>query len=165
MILLTSPNSLVSNGRTYKCVIGKNGVRNNKLEGDGASPSGVFPLIRVLYRPDRIAAPQTHLPVFALTPDDGWCDDPTHGDYNKQIKLPHSGSHEVLWRDDNIYDVVVILGYNTSPVIPFRGSAIFIHFAKSSYKTTLGCVALKDVDLIEVLKTCSTETSIFINEF
>ena len=150
---ITSSNSLLSNGRGYRCVIGKAGALTKKLEGDGAPPAGVFPLMRVLYRPDRRDIPETRLPVFALSPNDGWCDDPAHEDYNKPIKLPHDGSHERLWRDDNIYDIVVVLGYNTSPVIPFMGSAIFIHFAEPSFKSTRGCVALKDRDLLEILKT------------
>ncbi len=162
---ITSSNSLLSNGRMYRCVLGKTGVLAKKLEGDGATPAGVFPLIRVLYRPDRMDFPETPLPVFALSPNDGWCDDPTHEDYNKPIKLPHDGSHERLWRDDNIYDIVVVLGYNTSPVIPFMGSAIFIHFAEPSFKSTRGCIALKDVDLLEILKTCSTKTNLHVMEF
>jgi len=140
-------------------------VITKKHEGDGATPAGVFPLTRVLYRPDRIGYPETSLPVFPLSPYDGWCDDPTHEDYNKPIKLPHSGSHERLWRDDNIYDVVVVLGYNVSPVIPFKGSAIFIHFAHPSFKPTRGCIALKNADLVEILKTCSTETSLHVVGF
>ena len=161
---ITSLNSLLSNGRTYRCVLGKTGVLTKKSEGDGATPSGIFPLIRVLYRPDRMDIPETLLPVFSLSPNDGWCDDPTHEDYNKPIKLPHDGSHERLWRDDNIYDIVVVLGYNTSPIIPFMGSAIFIHFAEPSFKSTKGCIALKDGDLIEILKTCSTETKLHVME-
>ena len=161
---ITSSNSLLSNGRMYRCVLGKTGVLTKKFEGDGATPSGVFPLIRVLYRPDRMDFPETHLPVFALSPNDGWCDDPAHEDYNKPIKLPHAGSHERLWRDDNIYDIVVVLAYNTSPVIPFMGSAIFIHFAEPSFKSTRGCIALKDVDLLEILKTCSTNTNLHVVE-
>jgi len=161
---ITSSNSLLSNGQMYRCVLGKTGALKKKLEGDGATPAGVFPLVRVLYRPDRMDIPQTRLPVFALSPNDGWCDDPAHEDYNKHIKSPHDGSHERLWRDDNIYDVLVVLGYNTSPVIPFMGSAIFIHFADPSFKSTRGCVALKDVDLLKILKTCSTETKLHVME-
>ena len=162
---ITSSNSLLSNGRMYRCVIGKTGALTQKFEGDGATPVGIFPLMRVLYRPDRMDFPETHLPVFTLSPNDGWCDDPTHEDYNKPINLPHAGSHERLWRDDNIYDLVVVLAYNTSPVIPFMGSAIFIHFAEPSFKSTRGCIALKDGDLLEILKTCSTKTTLHVIEF
>ena len=162
---VTSSNSLLSNGRMYRCVIGKTGTLTKKLEGDGATPAGVFPLKRVLYRPDRMDIPETRLPVFALSPNDGWCDDPTHEDYNKPIKLPHDGSHEKLLRNDSIYNIIVVLDYNTSPVIPFMGSAIFIHFAEPSFKSTKGCIALKDGDLLEILKTCSTETQLNVMEF
>lgn len=162
MISITSQNSLISGNRQYKCVLGKSGVVKEKREGDGATPAGVFPMLQVLYRPDRVAIPKTKLPVTKLKPGDGWCDDPSHVDYNKHINLPHNGSHEKLWREDHIYDIIVVLGYNTSPIIPLRGSAIFLHCATPSYETTEGCVALTYLDLVEILRTCSNKTLVHI---
>lgn len=142
-----------------RCSLGRSGVRENKWEGDGATPVGWFPLRRVLYRPDRLAAPpETRLPVVALHPDDGWCDDPADALYNRPVHLPYPGGHERLWRDDHIYDVIVVLGHNDSPPIPGRGSAIFLHVARPDGKPTEGCVALRLDDLLDVLRLCGPES-------
>jgi L,D-peptidoglycan transpeptidase YkuD (ErfK/YbiS/YcfS/YnhG family) len=37
-------------GRSYKCSLGMNGVNTNKLEGDGTTPIGAFPLRQAFYR-------------------------------------------------------------------------------------------------------------------
>ncbi|QJE74406.1 L,D-transpeptidase family protein [Aerophototrophica crusticola] len=135
-------------GGGARCAVGRNGIVGDKREGDGATPVGAWPLRRVLYRPDRLAAPRTALPVAAIEPDDGWCDDPAHPDYNRPVKLPFAASHEVMWREDPVYDVVVILGHNDDPPVPGLGSAIFLHLARPEYEGTAGCVA---VDLPAVL--------------
>jgi L,D-peptidoglycan transpeptidase YkuD (ErfK/YbiS/YcfS/YnhG family) len=96
----------------------------------------------VLYRADRGRAPSCAVPVEPLAPDDGWCDDPTHADYNRMVRLPHPGRHERLWRDDALYDVIGVLGWNDSPVVRGRGSAIFLHVARPDFAPTDGCIAL-----------------------
>ena len=117
----------------------------------------------MLYRPDRIAKPTTGLPIKALSPSDGWCDDPNHPSYNKFIKKPFGASHETLWRIDKIYDLIVVLGYNSDPIVPGRGSAIFLHLTGSSFTPTQGCVALKLDDLSEILVSCSRGTKLIIH--
>ncbi len=161
-IIVSSSGVLKWNGREYKCALGKGGVLQEKIEGDGATPVGNFPLRGVLYRADKISKPTTVLPISAITKDDGWCDDVSDPQYNKKITLPYPAKHEILWRDDDIYDLVVILGYNDNPVIPGKGSAIFIHVARQGYSPTEGCVALALPDLIQILKEVSTETVIHI---
>ncbi len=138
--------------RRWCCAIGPAGVSADKREGDGATPVGCFQLRRVLYRPDRLARPETGLPVAALRPEDGWCDDPDVAAYNRPVRLPYAASHERLWRDDGIYDVIVVLGHNDDPPVPGRGSAIFLHVAKPDYGPTAGCVALALADLLTVLR-------------
>ena len=103
--------------RRVRCALGKGGVTPaaNKREGDLASPAGVWPIRRVLYRPDEGPPPVTALAVRALEPDDGWCDAPDDPDYNRPIKLPHAASHEKMWRDDGLYDLVVVLGHDDRP--------------------------------------------------
>ena len=165
MIHVVPPNLVSFLGKNYRCVLGKSGVTNNKVEGDRATPVGTFPLLRVLYRPDRVGTLDTELPLLEIENNDGWCDDPLHKDYNKPIDLPHPASHEVLWRDDNVYDIIVVLGYNTSPIIPSKGSGIFIHCATPSYESTRGCIALDILDLIDILRLCSKETELIINAF
>ena len=106
---------------------------------------------RVLYRPDREARPATALPTMALDPADGWCDDLTDPAYNLPVRLPYPGRAEALWRGDGLYDLIVVLGWNDAPVVPGRGSAIFLHLARPDYGPTEGCIALARADLLMVL--------------
>ena len=141
-------------GGELRCAIGKGGVcaAHEKKEGDLKSPAGEWALRQVLYRPDREPAPQTALPSSPIARTDGWCDDPDAGDlYNKPLTLPSAHRHEKLWREDHVYDVVVVLGYNDDPAVAGRGSAIFMHLAREDYEPTEGCVALKREDLLKVL--------------
>ena len=140
-------------GRRVRCALGRTGVKPaaEKREGDLASPAGVWPIRRVLYRPDRRPAPRTALPVQALAPDDGWCDAPDDADYNRPIKLPHRASFEKMWRDDGLYDVVVVLGHNDDPVKPPMGACIFLHLAREGYAPPEGCVSLAREDLEAML--------------
>jgi L,D-peptidoglycan transpeptidase YkuD (ErfK/YbiS/YcfS/YnhG family) len=124
------------------CALGRTGLTARKREGDGATPIGAFALLSVLYRPDRVARPATALPVEALRPDDGWCDDPADRRYNRPVRLPCPARHEKLWRDDSLYDVVVVLDFNLAPPMPGRGSAIFLHLARPGFAPTEGCVAI-----------------------
>jgi L,D-peptidoglycan transpeptidase YkuD (ErfK/YbiS/YcfS/YnhG family) len=81
----------------------------------------------------------------------GWCDDPSSKFYNQEIKLPSKFSHEKFYRKDEIYDLIVVLDYNTKPTIKNKGSAIFIHITKNKYTKTLGCIALRKTHLIKIL--------------
>jgi L,D-peptidoglycan transpeptidase YkuD (ErfK/YbiS/YcfS/YnhG family) len=139
--------------RKVRCALGPTGVipAAEKREGDGASPAGVWPIRRVLYRPDRRAAPQTELPVEPLSPDDGWCDAPGDPAYNRPVKLPYPASAEAMWRDDGIYDVVVVLGHNDDPPVAPMGSCIFLHLARPDFSPTQGCVAVAREDLEHLL--------------
>lgn len=139
--------------RRVRCALGPSGViaARDKREGDGATPLGLLPIRRVLYRPDRGPLPPTDLPATPIAPDDGWCDAPDDAAYNQPVKLPYPASAERMWRDDGLYDLVVVLGYNDDPPKAGRGSAIFLHLAKPDYAPTQGCVALSPPDLEAVL--------------
>jgi L,D-peptidoglycan transpeptidase YkuD (ErfK/YbiS/YcfS/YnhG family) len=147
---------LVVAGQIYRMALGRSGVRADKQEGDGATPAGLLPLRRVLYRADKVAIPRTALPREPIAVSDGWCDDPGHPDYNRPVQLPHPASCEELWRRDAVYDIVVVLGWNDAPVVRGRGSAIFLHAARPGYAPTEGCVALALGDLIAVLAAGTT---------
>jgi L,D-peptidoglycan transpeptidase YkuD (ErfK/YbiS/YcfS/YnhG family) len=140
-------------GQVFRCALGKGGIRpaTEKREGDGATPAALMPLRRVLFRADRLAPPACAVPKEPLAPRDGWCDDPTHPDYNRPVRLPHPASHEELWRRDEVYDVIGVLGWNDAPVERDRGSAIFLHIARPDYAPTEGCVALAQPDLLSLL--------------
>jgi L,D-peptidoglycan transpeptidase YkuD (ErfK/YbiS/YcfS/YnhG family) len=152
----------LADGRSFACALGKAGARADKREGDGASPLGRFGLRQVLYRPDREPIPQTGLPVRALTPADGWCDDPAVGDYNGMVRLPCPHRHERLWREDHVYDLIVVVGYNDAPVIAGHGSAIFLHLAREDYAPTEGCIAFSREDLLAILKELGPDSMVII---
>jgi L,D-peptidoglycan transpeptidase YkuD (ErfK/YbiS/YcfS/YnhG family) len=138
-------------GRQFRCALGRAGLSPLQREGDGATPIGLFPVRRLLYRPDRLARPLSALPAAPLSANDGWCDDPAHPDYNRQVRLPHPASCEALWREDRLYDLIGVLGHNDDPPVPGLGSAIFLHVAAPGYAPTAGCVALALADLLELV--------------
>jgi L,D-peptidoglycan transpeptidase YkuD (ErfK/YbiS/YcfS/YnhG family) len=149
-------------GTTYRCALGSAGVTARKREGDHASPMGCFALRRVLFRPDREPAPETLLPAQPLRPDFGWCDDPASASYNQAVTLPFAARAEAMWREDAVYDLVVVIGHNDSPVVPGCGSAIFLHVARDGYAPTEGCIAFAREDLIAILRDCGTDTRVCI---
>ena len=148
-----SSGTLIWPGHEARAALGKGGVRPavEKREGDGASPLGVWPLRRLLFRPDKSATPLTALPAAPIGPDDGWCDAVDDPHYNGPVALPYPASAERMWRDDEVYDLVVVLGHNDDPVIPGMGSAIFLHLARPDFSPTEGCVALARADLEALL--------------
>ncbi len=150
-----APGRFLAGKRLYRCALGRSGIRRDKREGDGATPAGRFPLRRVLYRADRLPRPETALDVAAISPEDGWCDDPDDPLYNRPVRLPYPGRHERLWRRDGLYDVIVVLGHNDAPPVPGAGSAIFLHVAAPDYAPTEGCIALARDDLLKVLAECA----------
>lgn len=156
------PDLLEWQGRRYRCALGRNGVVIDKREGDGGTPAGILPLRRVLYRADRIPAPVTGLPASPIRHNDGWCDDPADPAYNLPVGLPYRGRHEELWREDGVYDLIAVLGWNDGPIEPGRGSAIFMHVARPNYEPTEGCIALSLIDLLEVLADCRPDTLVRI---
>jgi len=151
---------IVIDGREARCALGKGGVIDaaDKREGDGATPLGAWRLRRVLYRAERLDAPETALPLRATRPDDGWCDDPADPAYNRPVRLPYPASAERLARDDGLYDVIVVLAHNDSPPAPGLGSAIFLHLEKDDYRPTLGCVAVARDDMAAILRGADAAT-------
>jgi L,D-peptidoglycan transpeptidase YkuD (ErfK/YbiS/YcfS/YnhG family) len=153
-------------GKTYSCKVGRAGIAapHEKREGDLKTPSGSFLMRGCFYRPDRITLSPyfTHLPLTALTPEDGWCDDPSHPLYNQPIKRPFGARYELLWREDHVYDLIIPLGYNDAPPVSGLGSAIFMHLMRPDGVGTEGCIALAYDDLLELLPRFSTETRVVI---
>jgi L,D-peptidoglycan transpeptidase YkuD (ErfK/YbiS/YcfS/YnhG family) len=138
-------------GRPMRCALGRAGIAAAKREGDHATPAGAWPMRRALYRPDRETPPATRLPLQPLDPADGWCDAPGDQAYNRLVRLPYAARAETLWRDDALYDLLIVLGYNDAPVVAGRGSAIFLHLARDDFGPTEGCIALARDDLLTVL--------------
>lgn len=160
-----SRGSIWWRGRSHPCALGLGGVLPacQKREGDGASPAGLYPVLGAYYRADRLDLPETALPLSEIGPNLGWCDEPACEDYNAAVALPHGGSAESLWREDGVYDLLVVIGHNQNPAIPGLGSAIFLHVARDDFSPTRGCVAVAKEVLLEILPELSLSTVIRIH--
>jgi L,D-peptidoglycan transpeptidase YkuD (ErfK/YbiS/YcfS/YnhG family) len=144
--------------------VGRAGVKADKREGDGATPAGTYPLVSILYRPDRVARPASGLPVKPLAPSDGWVDEPADANYNRPISLPYPASAEQMWRDDELYDALAVIGYNMDPVVPGAGSAIFLHIATSDFAPTAGCIAIQKHVLLGLLPLLGPRSKIMVKD-
>jgi L,D-peptidoglycan transpeptidase YkuD (ErfK/YbiS/YcfS/YnhG family) len=163
MIIVKKSGHLRFKNLRFRCALGKAGINKKKIEGDNITPKGIFKMLKIYYRPDKIKKIETLIKKIKIKKNMGWCDDPNSHLYNKQIKLPTKFGHEKLYRNDNLYDLIVVLNYNTNPIIKNKGSAIFLHIAKNSYKKTKGCIALKKEHLIKIISKIKKNTKIKIN--
>jgi len=145
-----------------KCSIGKRGIGTKKREGDKITPKGKFKIKSILYRKDRISNFKSKIRKLSIQKNMGWCDDPDSKHYNKLIKFPFKYSAEKLYKNDNTYDIILVLNYNLNPIRKRKGSAIFIHIAKKNYKKTLGCIAVSKKDLKKIIKKINKTTTVNI---
>jgi len=155
-------NLILGPSGPYRIAVGRCGIGEKRREGDGVTPAGTWPVRRVLYRAGK-CVPKTKLPATQITQDDGWCDAPHDPAYNTQVKLPYAASHERLWRDDDLYDLVVVLGFNDAPVVAGAGSAIFLHVARPDFGPTEGCVAVSREDLLAIVARLAPGDTVTIN--
>ena len=162
MIIVKKSGYLKYKNFKFRCALGKNGIKKKIKEGDNITPKGKFKLTKIYYRQDKIKKIKCSITKIKIKKNMGWCDDPKSNFYNQQIKLPSKFSHEKLYRNDRIYDLLVVVNYNTKPIIKNKGSAIFLHIAKKNYEKTKGCVALKKKHLIQLLAVIRKNTIIKI---
>ena len=162
MIILKRNYFLIYHKYKYRCAIGKNGIKRLKKEGDYCTPTGQFSLGPIYYRKDRINKLNTKLNVYPITENMIWEDNPNNKNYNK-LNLNNKKSREKLFRKDNIYDIIVVVNYNNKPVVPGKGSAIFIHIARNNYFPTKGCIALNKKDLVFLISQLSINEKILIS--
>ena len=145
----------------FRCAIGKNGIKLRKREGDKATPSGKFFIGKLYYRADRVKKPLTKITTKTIKKNMGWCDDPNSQHYNKEILIKNEVKYEKLFRNDSLYDYLIVINYNTKKTEPYKGSAIFIHLTKN-YKPTDGCIALKERDFLILTKLINKKSTIKI---
>jgi L,D-peptidoglycan transpeptidase YkuD (ErfK/YbiS/YcfS/YnhG family) len=162
MHILIKNKKLIFNNYRIKCALGKRGIGIKKKEGDFITPIGLFKIKFVLYRKDRVKKLNTRLEKFTIKKNMGWCDDPRSKKYNKLITLPFDYHYEKLFKTENTYDIVLVLNYNMAPIKKDKGSAIFIHVSKRNYKSTAGCVAIKKIELLKLLKNIKKNTKVEI---
>ena len=146
----------------WPCAIGRGGIRANKKEGDGATPRGVFVLRRIFYRADKGPRPGVRIPLQRTVQATGWCDAVGDRNYNREVRHPYPASAERLWRDDDLYDFIVVLSHNERPRVQGRGSAVFLHVARPGYLPTEGCVGLRKSDLKKLLSHAGRGTKLRI---
>ena len=162
MHILINKKYLIYKNYKAKCCVGKRGIGNKRKEGDLITPKGRYKIKYILYRKDRIKRIQSKIKKIAIKKNMGWCDDPTSQNYNKLTMLPSPYNYEKLYRKQNTYDIILVLNYNMNPIVKNKGSAIFIHVAKKNYKKTNGCVALKKIDLLKIIKKIKSNTKVKI---
>src|SRR6056300_544945 len=161
-ILLKNKHTVKFDDFVFKCCISKNGLNKFKKEGDGKTPKGIFKIEHLYFRKDRIKKPLTKLKCIEIKRDMGWCDNVKNKNYNKLIKINKNCSHEKLFRKDKKYNLLIPIKYNFNKIITGKGSCIFIHLT-SDYKPTAGCIALKEKDLLILLKLINKNTKIIIS--
>jgi len=142
--------------------LGKRGIGYKRKEGDLITPQGEYKIKYILYRKDRVKKIKTKFKKVIIKKNMGWCDDTKSSKYNKLIKLPYYYGYEKLFRQDNIYDIILVLNYNMNPIIKNKGSAIFIHVAKKKFKKTEGCIAVKKNHLLKILKDLKIDCKVKI---
>ena len=162
MELLVRNNNLFVEGVKIQCALGLNGLTENKREGDLSTPIGTFHFDKIYYRADRLGNMKFIIDSSIINKNDGWCDDKKSDLYNQYIQFPFTESAEHLYRNDRIYDIICVLNYNTSPVIPGRGSAIFLHIAKPDFSGTEGCIAIEKNALIKIATNLTADSTIKI---
>lgn len=163
------PNGKIHEGlfsfgdKTIHCCLGRSGITQDKKEGDGATPVGKFRLLYGFYRKDRLQTLESNLEFSPIEKHDGWCDAPGDQNYNALVKLPFKASHEVMTRDDRLYDVCIVLDYNISPAISGKGSAIFFHLTSPELKPTEGCIAIDPDEMHALLPLLSDQTEMIVH--
>ena len=162
MLLVNKHKILIYNKKKYKCSIGLNGLTNNKVEGDKKTPMGTYSLGELFVRTDRIKYLKTKYKFIPIKNYMAWSDDPNDLKYNQLIETKNYHK-ESLYRDDNIYNLILTINYNTNPVIPNKGSAIFLHISTNDYKPTNGCIAINANDFIEILELVDINEKINIS--
>jgi L,D-peptidoglycan transpeptidase YkuD (ErfK/YbiS/YcfS/YnhG family) len=153
---------LILDGRPIRVALGRGGVRANKFESDGATPRGTFHPLRLWWRADRHARPRTVLPTRPIGPADGWCEDPTHRNYNRPVRLSADSGADRLARADHLYDFIIEIDHNARPRVARRGSAVFLHLARPGFSPTAGCVAMTKGAMLRLLARIGPRTKIVI---
>jgi L,D-peptidoglycan transpeptidase YkuD (ErfK/YbiS/YcfS/YnhG family) len=149
----------------WRARVGRNGVSAHHREGDGTTPLGTFRIGPVVYGID--PSPGVRFGYHRLVCGDWWDEDPRSPSYNRFRHVPcgtappFGGGSEALWRITPAYRLFAVVEYNAAPVVPGRGSAIFLHV--DTGHATNGCVSLPHQELVAVLRALRPGASIRID--
>ncbi|WP_322922779.1 L,D-transpeptidase family protein [Paenibacillus campi] len=141
-------------------VLGNNGLGKNK-EGDGKTPLGTYTL-GTAFGSSTQAPPNLKIDYRTADDDDYWVDTPNSPDYNNWVA--YAGDPRERWSsferlNHPLYEHALVINYNTHPVVPDKGSAIFMHIWRAANKPTAGCIAMSKDHLLRVLTTIDPELS------
>jgi L,D-peptidoglycan transpeptidase YkuD (ErfK/YbiS/YcfS/YnhG family) len=134
--------------------LGRSGLSSHKREGDGSTPTGTYRLGATMYGSAR--DPGVKFAYHRLVCGDWWDEDarsPTYNTFQHVVcgaRPAFGGESEALWRISLQYHYFAVIEYNAHPVVPGRGSAIFIHV--SAAHATAGCVSLPEGQLVQLLR-------------
>jgi len=141
-------------GGPYAARVGRNGLSASRREGDGTTPSGSYAIGRTMY--GNAANPGVRYPYRRLRCGDWWDEDSSSPTYNSFQHVPcgtkpaFGGASEGMWEQPRPYPHLVVIEYNMRPVVPGRGSGIFLHAQTGG--PTNGCISLRRVELVSVLR-------------
>jgi L,D-peptidoglycan transpeptidase YkuD (ErfK/YbiS/YcfS/YnhG family) len=148
----------------WRARVGRNGLSAHHREGDGTTPTGTYAIGPVVYGID--PDPGASLRYHRLTCGDWWDEDARSPTYNTfrhvacGTRPPFGGGSEALWRITPAYRLFAVIQYNAAPIVPGRGSAIFLHV--DTGRATNGCVSLPYNELQRLLVKLRTGTTIRI---
>lgn len=155
-----SQGQLIAGTLVLRCALGKGGITSRKREGDGGTPLSAMRLLYGFKRPDKKVKSTPLLRLNSLKNNDGWCEVSDDRNYNRHVEIPYNASHETMWRNDNLYDICIVMDWNIRPRKRAGGSAIFFHLARPGYTPTEGCIALSRSDMNRLLPHLSDRTII-----
>ena len=130
MIIVKNSGHLKYKNLKFRCALGRAGIKNKEKEGDNITPRGTFKVNKIYYRADKIKNIATHIKKIKIKKNMGWCDDPKSSFYNKEIKLPNKFRHEKLYRNDHLYDLILVLNYNAKPIKKTKEALYLFMFQK-----------------------------------
>jgi L,D-peptidoglycan transpeptidase YkuD (ErfK/YbiS/YcfS/YnhG family) len=141
-------------GGPYPARVGWNGLRASRREGDGTTPIGTFALSSTMYG---IAAnPGVRFRYVRLRCGDWWVEDPRSAAYNTFQRIgcgvapPFRVTTPDMSKSRRAYVHLAVVEFNMHPVVPGRGSGIFLHAQTGG--STNGCISLRRADLVRVLR-------------
>ena len=133
-------------------VVGKKGFTNQKTEGDGKTPIGMYAFGTAFGKTKKLDS--ITWPYKKTTKNDFWVDDPSSKDYNKWVR--YTGNPDKKWKsyevmDHPLYRYGAVISYNTNPIIKGKGSAIFLHVWRGRGTSTAGCAATTEKNVVRIL--------------
>ena len=138
----------------YSALVGRNGLSAHHVEGDDTTPIGLFAFQSTMY--GVLPNPGVAYRYHRLVCGDWWDEQSSSPLYNHFVHVPcgtkpnFGGGSEALWQNTPSYDYFAVIAYNRHPIVPGRGSAIFLHVWNGH--ATTGCVSIPVADLLRVLR-------------